>query len=143
VEYGPGNGVITIELLKRMKPTAKLFAIETNEDFLNELHGIQDKRLTIIGGSASDAGALLAAYNVSTADCVLSGIPFTFLKPELRNAIVFQAQQLLKPGGKFILYQHSALMRKYLKTHFGNAGVSVEVRSIPPMFILVANKHSA
>jgi phospholipid N-methyltransferase len=140
VEYGPGNGVITVELLKRMKPTAKLFAIETNEDFLNTLHGIRDPRLNVIAGSAGDAAQLLSPYNVSSVDCVLSGIPFTFFKPEMRNEIIFQTQQLLKPAGKLILYQHSALMKKYLRTHFGNAPVSVEFRSIPPMFILEATR---
>ena len=140
VEYGPGNGVITVELLKRMKPTAKLFAIETNEDFLNVLHGIHDKRLHVIGGSAADVTALLKPYNVSSVDCALSGIPFTFLKPELRNEIIFQTKELIRPGGKCILYQHSPLMKKYLKTHFGNAHVSFELRSIPTMFVLESVK---
>ena len=140
VEYGPGNGVITVELLKRMKPDARLFAIETNEDFINELHLIRDKRLHVIAGSAADVMALLKPFGVTAVDCLLSGIPFTFLKPELRNEIIFQTKTLLRAGGECILYQHSALMKKYLKTHFGNARVAVEVRSIPPMFILSATK---
>jgi phospholipid N-methyltransferase len=140
VEYGPGNGVITVELLKRMKPTSRLFAIETNDDFINVLHGIRDNRLTVIAGSAGDAAQLLEPFHVNAVDCVLSGIPFTFLKPALRNEIIMESQRLLKPGGRCILYQHSALMKKYLKTHFGNARVSVEVRSIPTMFILAATK---
>ncbi|HZG01125.1 MAG TPA: rRNA adenine N-6-methyltransferase family protein [Chitinophagales bacterium] len=140
VEYGPGNGVITVELLKRMKPTARLFAIETNEDFLHELHGIHDQRLHVIGGSAADTMALLKPYGVTSADCVLSGIPFTFLKPALRNEIIFQTKELIRPGGKCLLYQHSPLMKKYLKTHFGNAKVSFELRSIPTMFVLESVK---
>jgi len=140
VEYGPGNGVITTELLKRMKPTAKLFAIETNEVFLTVLNGITDRRLTVIAGSALEVSDLLKGRNATAADCVVSGIPFTFFKPELRNELIFQTQQLLTPNGRLILYQHSALMKKYLKTHFGAAHVSVEFRSIPPMFILDATK---
>lgn len=140
VEYGPGNGVITLELLKRMKPNAKLFAIETNEDFLNVLHGINDKRLHIIAGSAGDADKLLDAFNVTSVDCVLSGIPFTFFKPEIRNEILAQTHKLIRLGGKCILYQHSALMKKYLKAHFGNANVSIVLRSIPPMFVLESSK---
>lgn len=141
VEYGPGNGVITLELLKRMKPNAKLFAIETNEEFLNVLHGINDKRLHIIAGSAGDAHQLLAAYNVTTVDCVLSGIPFTFFKPEMRQEIIEQTHALIRLGGKCILYQHSALMKKNLKSRFGNASVSVVLRSMPPMFVLESVKR--
>src|ERR1700737_2399803 len=37
VEYGPGVGTITQEVLKRMRPDAVLVAIELNEEFVTFL----------------------------------------------------------------------------------------------------------
>src|ERR1700732_4701115 len=37
VEYGPGVGVITFEVLRRMRPDAMLIAIETNPAFVSYL----------------------------------------------------------------------------------------------------------
>ena len=34
VEYGPGVGTITSQVLRRMRPDAKLIVIEMNEDFV-------------------------------------------------------------------------------------------------------------
>ena len=37
VEYGPGEGVVTKALLKRLSPEGKLVAIESNPDFVKVL----------------------------------------------------------------------------------------------------------
>ena len=53
VEYGPGVGVITTEVLRQMRPDAVLIAIETNPDFVTYLReSIQDERLHVVQGSA-------------------------------------------------------------------------------------------
>ena len=53
VEYGPGVGGITAEILRRMRPDAKLVAIEMNGDFVSFLgrtlvderfHVVQDRK---------------------------------------------------------------------------------------------------
>src|ERR1700751_4473580 len=46
VEFGPGVGTITRELLKRMRPDATLVVIELNEEFVQYLaNSIHDPRL--------------------------------------------------------------------------------------------------
>src|SRR5580700_7078648 len=53
VEYGPGVGGITAEILRRMRPDAMLIAIETNPDFVKYLRdSIKDERLRVVEGSA-------------------------------------------------------------------------------------------
>src|SRR3984957_808586 len=60
VEYGPGVGVITTEVLKRMRPDAILIAIETNPDFVTYLReSIQDERLRVVEGSAEAVDEIL------------------------------------------------------------------------------------
>src|SRR5579864_3316760 len=49
VEYGPGVGGITAEILRRMRPDAALIAIEMNPDFVTYLTGsISDARLKVV-----------------------------------------------------------------------------------------------
>ncbi|HAP01681.1 MAG TPA: hypothetical protein DCQ93_07140, partial [Bacteroidetes bacterium] len=47
VEYGPGHGNITKEILKKMLPDAKLLVFEINPPFIEELEKIKDNRLHI------------------------------------------------------------------------------------------------
>src|SRR5262245_55840283 len=55
VEYGPGIGNITQELLKRMTPQSKLIVIETNEEFVAFLKAnLRDTRLHVVCGSAAE-----------------------------------------------------------------------------------------
>src|SRR6202035_5572823 len=53
VEYGPGVGSITAEVLRRMRPDASLIAIETNPEFVGFLRSSsEDERLHVVEGSA-------------------------------------------------------------------------------------------
>ena len=75
VEYGPGVGTITREILGRMRPDAMLLAIEMNEDFAEYLkHNLRDPRLRVVRGSAADARELLLGFGFEAADYVISGI---------------------------------------------------------------------
>ena len=61
LEYGPGVGTFTTEILRRMRPDAVLIALETNADFVRFLRGkVRDERLHVVHGSAADADAALA-----------------------------------------------------------------------------------
>ena len=54
VEYGPGVGGITAEILRRMRPDARLIAIETNPEFVAFLRAVaRDERLHVTEGSAA------------------------------------------------------------------------------------------
>src|SRR2546422_7172960 len=53
VEYGPGVGGITAEILRRMRPDAMLIAIETNPAFVSFLRSsFADGRLHVVEASA-------------------------------------------------------------------------------------------
>src|SRR5580658_7670981 len=61
VEYGPGVGTITAEILRRMRPDAHLIAIETNEAFVKVLRSWfsdSDPRLHVVNESAADVGSI-------------------------------------------------------------------------------------
>ena len=54
VEYGPGNGTITKEILKKLKPSAILICFEINETFLLDLRKIENKQLIVLNASAEN-----------------------------------------------------------------------------------------
>src|SRR3954466_12400542 len=84
LEYGPGVGTFTAEILRRMRPDAVLIVVETNTDFVAFLRRrFKDQRLHVIHGSAADADVALAGRGFHHADYVLSGIPYTTMPPAL------------------------------------------------------------
>src|SRR5438874_3238900 len=60
VEYGPGIGNMTQEILKRMHPDAVLVAIEMNPEFVRFIRReVPDARLHVVCGSASEVREIL------------------------------------------------------------------------------------
>src|SRR3989338_1090498 len=47
VEYGSGDGVMTLELLNHLSPQGRLLAVETDSDFVKILKQINDPRLLV------------------------------------------------------------------------------------------------
>jgi len=138
VEYGPGDGVITRELLKRLKPDAMLFAIEINEPFAKDLAKTKDDRLIAIHGSAEDVHEFLSARGIHEADMVLSGIPFSLIRYRTRIKIISATRSILKPTGTFLVYQASIQINGLLKKFFNDVDIQYAWKNIPPLVIFRA-----
>ncbi len=133
VEYGPGVGTFTGELLKRMTPDAKLLAFETQDDFVRHLQDeIPDPRLEVVHDSAGAAARVLEERGAGPADYVLSGIPFSLMPPDERDAILQNTREMLAPNGTFLVYQFSPTIKKPLQKAFGRVDSEFESRNIPP-----------
>ena len=141
VEYGPGNGVMTKELLKRLPSDGRLLAVELNKNFVNVLNKISDQRLRVILGKIQDIAPNLKKYNISRVDAVVSSIPFSLLSGAERDRVTRDTFNSLAPGGSFtIFHQYSRLMRTHLEDYFKTVKVSFEPRNILPCFIIHAQK---
>src|SRR5690242_11990585 len=89
VEYGPGVGGITMEVLRRMRSDGALIAIEMNPDFVTYLRGaIDDTRLKVIEGSAEEVDQVLHRCGYTRADYIISGIPFSTIPAAVRERIL-------------------------------------------------------
>lgn len=133
VEYGPGVGTITQEILKRMRPDAALAVIELNPQFVSFLQNrIQDPRLRVIHGSASDAKRVLAGMNLDHADYIISGIPYSLIPDPIRRDILEQARQILTPDGAMLVYQFTDAVLPYLKSSFGSVRQNFQFWNILP-----------
>jgi len=140
VEYGPGDGVSTRAILASLPQDGLLAAVERNPDFLPGLRAIADARLRLVLGDVRAISTQLHLLGLPRIDTVVSSIPFSFLSHEERDAIVRRTEEALATGGRFIVYQYSPLMLRYLRKRFTRVRVRLEVRNLPPYFIMVAEK---
>ena len=133
VEYGPGVGTFTGEILRRLRPDASLVAIDTNRDFAHYLsRTLRDDRLHVIEGSAADAQSSLQARGLGRADYVISGIPYSTMDPELRGRILRTTHDLLQRDGAFLVYQFTRAVLPYLRQVFPHVQQEFEPRNIMP-----------
>ncbi|SHE38854.1 Phospholipid N-methyltransferase [Modicisalibacter ilicicola DSM 19980] len=132
VEYGPGVGTFTREILRQMHPEAVLLVLETNEDFVAFLEQTcPDPRLQVIHGSAEDIQEILAEKGLGAADYVIAGIPLSTLPATTKDDILRSTQQVIAPSGAFLLYQFSPSILPHLHKTFS----SVQRNFIPLNFL--------
>lgn len=140
VEYGPGVGNITAEVLKRMHRDAHLVVFETNDDFVDFLRrSIPDPRLTVVHGSAADVGRVLGDLGLGQADYVISGIPFSTMPEQVSTEIVRATRRSLRPGGRFLVYQFSRAVARFLKPEFENIREAFEPLNILPARLYICS----
>ena len=133
VEYGPGVGTFTGEILRRLRPDGNVVAIDTNRDFARYLaRTMRDDRLHVVEGSAADAQECLRERRLGRADYVISGIPYSTMNPELRERILHNTHDLLQPDGAFLVYQFTRAVLPYLRQVFPDVDVEFEPRNIMP-----------
>ncbi len=133
VEYGPGIGNITTEILRRMRPDATLVVFETNADFVQFLRQtLHDRRLHVIEGSAAEVGAVLEQLGLGQADYIVSGIPYSIMPASIRESILRSSHAVLHPEGAFLVYQFSPKVLPYLQQIFKQVQRDREPLNIPP-----------
>jgi phospholipid N-methyltransferase len=144
VEYGPGVGGITQEVLRRMRSDAALIAIEMNPDFVSYLrNSISDKRLQVVEGSAVAVDEILRRFGYTQADYIISGIPFSTIPAPLRERILRKTRDTLEPGGAFLVYQFSTRVLQDLKRIFGYVGRRFEPLNVLPAHLFICQSATA
>lgn len=133
VEYGPGVGTITGPILERMLPQARLLVFEMNHEFVRYLlRNFPDPRLHVIYGSAARVQRELRRLKLHGADYIISGIPFTTLSSESREAIMRESRAALNPCGAVLVYQFTRSVLPCLKAYFSSIDQDFEFRNILP-----------
>lgn len=141
VEYGPGVGTITGEILRRMHREARLVALETNPEFVQYLgQHYSQSALTVAARSAADVGDVLQERRLPGADVVISGIPFSTLPPGVMDDVLRATHDALLPGGSFIVYQFSGKVLPHLEQHFGEVRTDFELLNILPARLFYATR---
>ncbi len=138
VEYGPGTGVFTAEIIERMRPDTRFIAIESNQSFYEALsHKYKNKKnIEILHDSAEHIVAILQDRSLSAPNTIISGLPFAALPDHVTRTILTDTSQLLHGKGEFITFQYTLLKRKMLENYFDTVITRRELRNIPPAHIL-------
>jgi phospholipid N-methyltransferase len=140
VEFGPGVGTITREVLKRMRPDAVLLVIELNEDFVQYLSStIRDPRLRVVHGSAAHVRRILSEYGLAPADYIISSLPYSLLPETLRQEIVAESRNALKAKGSLLVFQYNRTLLPYLKSSFSSVKLNFQLLNILPALIFHCN----
>jgi phospholipid N-methyltransferase len=133
VEYGPGVGTVTAEILKRIPSSAVLVVIELNPEFARMLKAqIRDPRLRVVHGSATDVHRILESQELERADCIISGIPFTGMPESVRDHVLLESRRALDPEGVLLVYQFTRTVLPHLKSVFRNVEEDFNLLNILP-----------
>lgn len=141
VEYGPGVGTFSRQILAALPHDGLYIAIDTNPDFIDYLADtIVDPRFRPVLGSAADVEKIVADAGHANADYVLSGLPFSTLPKGVGDKIASATARVLRPGGQFLVYQFSPKVRDFIAPYFGRIDHGFEPWNIPPAQLYWAHK---
>ncbi len=142
VEYGPGVGTFTGEILRRLPAGGNVVAIDTNRDFARYLtRTFRDDRLHVVEGSAADAQETLRERGLGRADYVISGIPYSTMDPAVRERILQTTHDVMQPDGSFLVYQFTRAVLPYLRQVFPQVQVEFEPRNIMPARLFYCRRN--
>jgi phospholipid N-methyltransferase len=143
-EYGPGEGVHSREIARRMAPDAQLLLFELDPAFSRDLERqfADDPRVHVINQDAARLPHELKQRNIPSCDYILSGIPFSILKIDKKLALLQKTHDALAPHGRFIIYQVTNELKQHA-TIFEHAKSEYFLQNIPPMFITVFQKNGS
>jgi len=143
VEYGPGTGVFTEAVAKRLRGETRFFAVERDPQLAaicrNRCPGVE-----VLEDCVSRVPDLCRERGIEQIDAIICGLPWAAFSPELQDRLLAAMFEVLPPGGKFATFaywQGLALpagqrFRKFLKSNFSTVTQSPTAwRNLPPAFV--------
>jgi len=103
VEYGPGEGCHTREIVRRMHPDSQVILFELDPELAQHLDEQfrDDPRVTVLNADCATLPGVLAARGHTHCDYIVSGIPFSILDPVKKRQLLrstFQSRRLSLPS---------------------------------------------
>jgi phosphatidylethanolamine/phosphatidyl-N-methylethanolamine N-methyltransferase len=143
VEFGPGTGIFTDEILSRAHPDLTLVTIEIDPTYVEYLRAKYRDRPNVIvcQDSAGNLAPILDRYNLSDrpVDAIVSGLPTPAIpKPDLER-MVEEIRRHTGHGAKFRMFTYApSVMAPYYQ------GLTLRTLSktwlnIPPAYVLGIN----
>ncbi len=149
VEYGPGSGAFTKQVLNHIDLKKTLFfGLELNEQ-MNRLASAQVPEINIYQDSAAEVRKYLKKHGVKHADAIISGLPWASFPEKLQDDILRETLAGLSKGGIFttFAYLHGLVLpsgmrfRRKLNEHFSEVTTSPVVwGNVPPALVYWCRK---
>jgi phosphatidylethanolamine/phosphatidyl-N-methylethanolamine N-methyltransferase len=157
VELGPGTGAVTLQILRRLPPDGRLYAIELNRVFARRLRErFNDPRLILINRDACELLSIIPRTVVGRVSAVISSLGLTSMDHRLRSTIVMQASRCLDKDGIMMQYQYMGgfedislapqmrvrrfRVRQFLHRFFRQVNTSTVLLNLPPAFVFECRK---
>jgi phospholipid N-methyltransferase len=143
VEYGPGTGVFTEAVAKRLRGETRFFAVERDPD-LAKICRTRCPDVEVLEDCVSLVPEFCRERGIEHVDAIICGLPWAAFSPELQDRILAAMFEVLPPGGKFATFaywQGLALpagqrFRKFLKANFSTVTHSPTAwGNLPPAFV--------
>ena len=143
VEYGPGTGMFTAEILAKMRPGCRFIAIEKNPR-MADIFKLRFPQVRLFLDSVENLPLILADASIPSVDYIISGLPWASFDSALQKKLMDVTVAALRPGGEFLTfaYIHSLMLpagrrfRKLLQGYFPKIEHSPIVwRNLPPAFV--------
>ena len=147
VEFGPGTGVITRELLRLLAPDGILLAFEISPRFVKYLRDtIRDPRLQVVPAGAETATAEFRQRGIDQVDAVVSSLGIALMDAESADAIFRPLLPHLEDGGIITQYQYVSRVRlsggrverfdvgDFLGQYFHHVESQLVLMNFPPAF---------
>jgi phospholipid N-methyltransferase len=142
VEYGPGLGAITGEILTRTEGK-NFFVIELNQAYADRFRR-KFPEVPLYRDSVANVAAIAAEHGVGAIDCVISGLPWAIFSDAVQDELLDATFQVLRDQGQFVTfaYMHGLALpagrrfRKKLARRFREVDRSPVVwRNTPPAVV--------
>lgn len=145
VEYGPGEGCHTREIVRRMHPDSILLLFELDAELAGHLQKQfrHNPRIHVINAGADGIADELKKRGIEYCDYVLSGIPFSTMEITKKRALLQATFDALAPkqSSAFVIYQFTNELRQHCASIFPHADTEYFLANIPPSFITVFHKQ--
>ena len=148
VEYGPGTGIFTEEILRMKRPDACFFAVEYSPALAASFRRkFPDTRL--FEESAANVAEMLEEEGHSHIDSIVCGLPWAAFDEPLQDSLLDATLSSLHPGGTFATFAYlqglllpaGKRFKKKLAHSFSTVDKSPTVwRNIPPAFVYRCTK---
>jgi len=130
VELGAGTGPYTREIVRRLRPDARLLVFELDPALAERLAAeVTDPRVRVIADSAANLDAHLDGRRP---EVIVSGLPFTSLPGPVRREILHAARRALADDGVMLVLQYSPFMQRELERLFGSVRRRLSLLNVPP-----------
>ncbi|MBT7727072.1 MAG: SAM-dependent methyltransferase [Flavobacteriales bacterium] len=142
LEYGPGTGPFTSEIIKYLKPTDQLIVIELNPKFATDLkEKFKDyKNVKIHEDCVANTQKILDKEGIKKVDYIISGIPFSSLPKDVTEDILINTKSIMSNTTIFLTFQYSKFKKESFEKYFEIIDVKFVFRNIPSAFVFCMKK---
>ena len=142
LEYGPGTGPFTSEIVRYLKPIDQLIVIELNSKFAADLKEKfkKYKNVKIYEDCVANIKKILDKEGVKDVDYIISGIPFSSLPKDVTQDILISTKSIMSNTTLFLTFQYSKFKKSTFEQYFNIIDIKFVLRNIPSAYVFCMNK---